>query len=92
MYKPMKRVPKENKVREKILEELRKKGHLHIPLVQGEGLPDLLVLPKRTTWSTPEPYFIEIKRPGGKTRPNQDGMIAELRRNGYEVKVRDSSG
>lgn len=49
------------------------------------GVPDRIVL-----LPGGRVFFVEVKRPGGKTRPIQDRVIGMIRRLGVEVHVVDS--
>lgn len=75
--------PLESKVQSRIIKRYEAQGWFVVKLVltSKPGIPDLLCLKDGKT------VFIEVKRPGEKTRPLQDYRIAELRRMGFDVKV-----
>ena len=54
-------------------------------LLNEKGFPDRTVLGRGKS-----PLFIEFKRPGGSTSPQQDWWIAKLRSAGYTVLVADN--
>lgn len=77
----------ERAVEEHLVGRVRAAGGLALKLVSPSliGLPDRLVL-----LPGGEAFFVELKRPGGKTRPIQDRVIGMIRRLGFRVHVVDS--
>lgn len=77
----------ERAVEEHLVGRVKAAGGMAVKLVSPSlvGLPDRLVmLPGGRA------FFVELKRPGGKTRPIQDRVIGMIRRLGFAVHVVDS--
>lgn len=77
----------ERAVEEHLVGRVRAAGGLALKWVSPSmvGVPDrICILPGGRV------MFVEVKRPGGKTRPIQDRVIGMIRRLGVEVHVIDS--
>lgn len=75
---------RETSVRGKVREYLIMRGCKIIPIEQGDGWPDVIVVPNGRPC-----FFIEFKstRKGHKTQGNQDAAIMSLRLRGKKVMV-----
>lgn len=77
----------ERAVEEHLVGRVRAAGGLALKWVSPSlvGVPDrIVILPGGRV------LFVEVKRPGGKTRPIQDRVIGMIRRLGVECHVIDS--
>lgn len=75
----------ESEIQARIIKRYERDGYIVVKLMLTNkgGFPDLMVLKDGVT------EFIEVKRKGEKPRPLQEYRIAELRRQGFSVKVLD---
>lgn len=79
----------EGKIQEQIVKALGALGvhvirsAMHRRTSNQKGTPDLLFAYRGI------PYAIEVKRPGGKVRPEQEETLRALSRNGWRVAVLD---
>ena len=80
--------PLESSVERRLVRMLDGAGFVHVKLnLQGRrGWPDRLVLIPGG-----RPWFVELKRPGGRTRKLQDHVHAQLKKIKYEVRVYDDA-
>lgn len=74
----------EKNVRQRVRKHCVSKGCKVIPIEQGDGWPDLLVVP-----ATNRVFFVETKsgRPGHKLADNQQDCVDALRLRGHDVLV-----
>jgi len=77
--------PLESVVQARIIKRMEAQGYyvIKLMLTNKNGIPDLLCL------KDGQALFIEVKRPGEKTRPLQELRHEELMRLGFDVKVLD---
>jgi len=77
----------ERDVVKKIRNYLKDEGYLTFNVIEciPSGVPDMIVISP-----TGEHTYLEIKRPGGRTQPNQDYIINKLRTRNCRVYIVDS--
>ena len=73
----------EQQIQKKISDDLESKGYYVIKLIKTNknGIPDLIALKPN------EVYFVEVKKPTGKTSKLQDYRLKELRQLGFKADV-----
>lgn len=79
----MSRARLERDIQREIINRYTKRGYLVVKLgiTNRPGFPDLMTL------KGGKASFIEVKRPGERTRPLQEYRIKELRALGFEVEI-----